>query len=431
MVPHHFARSGAALMAALVAGALLSVPAAAQAVPPTAVDDNYSVGAGAVFTTGPGDGLKANDRGFEVPGIAISIKSMPEFGSLADLWLDGRFPYEPDPGFVGVDSFTYCLKVLTDPCAGPDATVSLTVSSVLERIGGADRFAVSAAVSKATFPSGVDTVYIASGEVFPDALSASAAAGLSESPVLLTRRDRLPSAIIDELTRLQPKRVVIVGGTATVSASVESQLRERGADVERVAGADRYAGSALLSAETFDPSPEIVFIASGEKFPDALTASAAAGKTGGPVLLVRPGAVPSEVAAELTRLRPQAVQLVGGADSLSEAVRLEIDRITGRASDRISGSDRYDVALGVLSKYFTSLSTPTVFIASGEVFPDALSGAAAAIAAGAPTLLVTRDGVRNSVLDQLDRLKVTRIVVLGGTDTVSNAVSQQLDAHLQ
>lgn len=95
------------------------------------------------------------------------------------------------------------------------------------------------------------------GENFPDALGAGPAAGLGGGPVLLVQRDSIPSATLDELNRLKPDRIVIMGGTAVVSTAVENTLAVLvfGPTVERIGGANRYDTAGLLSAATF-PAPQ-------------------------------------------------------------------------------------------------------------------------------------------------------------------------------
>lgn len=87
------------------------------------------------------------------------------------------------------------------------------------RLSGADRYETAAEVSAAWTPEETVTVFLASGENYPDALSMGASTFL-EGPLLLTRRDALPQATIDELDRLQPCFVVVVGGEAAVSDAV-------------------------------------------------------------------------------------------------------------------------------------------------------------------------------------------------------------------
>ncbi|QJW35731.1 carboxypeptidase regulatory-like domain-containing protein [Cellulosimicrobium protaetiae] len=99
--------------------------------------------------------------------------------------------------------------------------------------------------------------------------------------------------------------------------------------VSRWRGADRYATSAAISAQMFDPGVETVFVASGLQFPDALSGAPAAGVAGGPVLLVAPGQVPAAVASELERLDPKDVVVLGGSGAVSDAVLAQLEQYVG------------------------------------------------------------------------------------------------------
>jgi putative cell wall-binding protein len=74
--------------------------------------------------------------------------------------------------------------------------------------------------------------------------------------------------------------------------------------------------------------------------------------------------------------------------------------------------------------------TYTVYVASGQAFPDALAGGPPAIIGGAPVLLVTKDGIPAPVAAELERLAPYRIVLLGGPNAVSEAVATQLESYL-
>nr|WP_228507920.1 glycosyl hydrolase family 8 [Herbiconiux sp. VKM Ac-1786] len=297
----------------------------------------------------------------------------------------------------------------------------------VQRIGGADRFAVSAAISAASFPRGTPTVYVASGENFPDALSASAAAGAVGGPVLLVRRDALPPEVATELNRLAPAQIVLLGGENSVGAAVKQALAAV-APVTRIGGADRFEVSAAVAKAAFPRGAGTVYVASGETFPDALAGSAAAGHDRGPVLLVRRDGVPEPIRAELGRLKPTSIVLLGGPDAVSETTRAALATIA--PVSRVAGADRFVVAASLSARVFPSPGTPTVYVASGATFPDALSGSAAAIAVGAPVLLVTRDAIPAAIAAELKRLKPARIVVLGGTAPVSAATEAALRAYL-
>ncbi|MGD8168628.1 cell wall-binding repeat-containing protein [Herbiconiux sp. P16] len=298
----------------------------------------------------------------------------------------------------------------------------------VERIGGADRFAVSAAVSAKTFPPGVPVAYVASGAVFSDALSGSAIAGAQGGPVLLVGKDSVPEAIAVELKRLKPAKIVVLGGLNTVSAGVETALGAFGAGVSRISGADRFAVSASISANGFAPGVDTAYVASGAVFPDALSGSAAAGLLGGPVLLVDKDAVPAAITAELTRLQPKNIVVLGGTNSISDANYTRLNSLAAKIR-RVDGVDRFDVSANVSLDAFADCDV--VYVASGAVFPDALSGSAAAIADRSPVLLVTKDAVPPLVAAQLERLDPYRIVVLGGPSTISDTVKDSLEKYLR
>ena len=93
----------------------------------------------------------------------------------------------------------------------------------LERIGGEDRFDTAALFSEATFEPGVATVYVVNGLTgLPDALAAGAA---TDGPILLVTATGVPEATAAELVRLDPQRVVIVGGVGAVPDDVAAQVR--------------------------------------------------------------------------------------------------------------------------------------------------------------------------------------------------------------
>ncbi len=92
--------------------------------------------------------------------------------------------------------------------------------------------------------------------------------------------------------------------------------------VDRYWGSDRFATAAAISATTFSPGVEVAYIATAYNFPDALAGAAAAGTIKGPVLLVAPtGAINAATAAELTRLEPQKIIVLGSTGVVSDAVK--------------------------------------------------------------------------------------------------------------
>lgn len=293
-------------------------------------------------------------------------------------------------------------------------------AATVSRLSGDDRYLTAAAISRAAFIPGVPAAYVATGLDFPDALAAAPAAARDRSPILLVETDRIPLATMDELRRLRPGRIVVVGGTAAVSQNVESQLAAFTAGtVTRLAGDDRFGTAARISAATATPG-DPVFIAPGTSFADAI----AAGAVGVPLLLVAPNAIPQVTADELNRLRPRAISVVGGPAVVSEAVETTLGTYTTGPVTRRAGLDRYATSVAVSNSTYQP-GTATVFVATGTNFPDALAGGPMAATVRGPLLLVPGSCVPATVNAEIDRLNPTNLVILGGETALSPAVESR------
>jgi putative cell wall-binding protein len=201
------------------------------------------------------------------------------------------------------------IVVLGGPTAVADSVLTalqaFSTGSVT-RLAGADRYATAAAISAATFSPGVGATYIATDIGFADALAGGAAAGAAKDPILIVQQGAIPAATAQELTRLHPKSIVILGGLAAVSKAVATQLAGfTTGPVTRVAGADPYATAVAISQASFPGSAASVYLATGANFPDALAGGVAAALAPGPLLLVLAACIPPSAAARSSDWGPQ------------------------------------------------------------------------------------------------------------------------------
>lgn len=293
---------------------------------------------------------------------------------------------------------------------------------IIERVAGTSRFETSAAISEDAFRRGVGVAYIANGLNFPDALSGAAAAGYLGGPVLLTRPDVLPDAIKAELERLHAQRIVVLGSTSAVSDAVKMELTGyTDGSVTRIGGPSRFETSALISQDAFDPGVPVAYVANGLNFPDALSGAAAAGHLGGPVLLTQATALPAAIAAELDRLDPAKIVVLGSTGVVSSAVQAQLTAYTAGPVERQSGPSRFETSAAISAAAFEP-GVPVAYIANAFNFPDALSGAAAAGMLGGPILLSRADHLEDAIKTELTRLKPEKIVVLGSPAVMSRAL---------
>ncbi len=287
------------------------------------------------------------------------------------------------------------------------------------RVAGEDRYGTAVELSHAYDP-GVAAVFLATGADYPDALAGAALAGSTQVPVLLTKSDGLPAVTAAELERLDPGELVVLGGDGAVEdAVVEAAAEAADAPARRLAGRDRYATAALVAAEF--GSAETAYVATGRNFPDALAGAARAGAVDAPVLLVRPDSVPGSTEQALVDLGVEQIVVLGGTGVIEDGVETALEEF-GEV-DRVSGGDRFGTAALIAQDYPTAAE---VYVASGQDWPDALAGAAAAGAQDAPLLLVRQGSVPPATWTALERLQPGLISVLGGEMAVADTVLEEL-----
>jgi putative cell wall-binding protein/outer membrane protein assembly factor BamB len=302
------------------------------------------------------------------------------------------------------------------------------------RVSGADRYATAAAIADAGWPAALpanSTLLLATGATFPDAVAGSAAAGHLGVPLLLTAAGSLSSAAAAEIDRLKPAQVALLGGTAALSSAVAQQVATHGATVVRWQGSDRYATAVAISQATYPSGATNVYLATGTNFPDALAGSALAAVAGGPLLLTDPKSLPSETAAEITRLHPSAIVVLGGTTAVSDQVAAAAVSAAGGATlSRIQGPDRYQTADAVAAALVAVKGGTTagngVLLATGLDFPDALAGAAWAGKTDRPLLLAPSSYITPETWQTMQSLAAPSAVVLGGTSAISSAVASGL-----
>jgi putative cell wall-binding protein len=313
-------------------------------------------------------------------------------------------------------------------------TVSVLVArqlgTVVRRIGGTTRYGTGAAISAAV-AGRRSTVIIATGENFPDALTASGLAGCLDAPVLLVRKSRIPPETASEIRRLKAKRAIICGGPPAVSETVAKKLRGMGLSVERLAGKTRYETAVAVSKriQKLNGGTSRVFIARGTVFSDALIVAPLAYKSRAPILLSGSGTLYPSTAYRLTAARYSSATLIGGG--LSSRVESGVkERV--RSVGRWAGANQYDTAVQVAANSVLegSLSWGYVGIARGDIFPDALCGGALCGKKAGVILLTPSKSLHPSVANALQAhmSDVARCEIYGSDKAVTAAVFNQINA---
>lgn len=284
------------------------------------------------------------------------------------------------------------------------------------RIGGQDRFEVAVNVSKRGWSSS-NTVILANYNAYADALAAAPLAYKYNAPILLTQPGVLTAATKAEIDRLNATSVIAVGGTASISDTVLSQVRGMGLKTQRISGSNRFEVANNIALHMGRSSK--VVLAYGLNFPDALAIAPYAARNGYPILLTNTDAVPSSTKSIINQWGVSQTIIVGGEGSISKTVYNSVPN-----PYRIDGRNRFEVAANIADKYFRTRAQSS--IATGMSFADALTGSVFAAKRNEPILLTTSTSIPKETRSSIINNGYQSFFVYGGPASVSDGVFRTL-----
>jgi len=343
---------------------------------------------------------------YTVATNTFTAKGGDGFASFGKAYEEGRVT---EPGFTDWEMFEEHAQSFADE--GVEPYEERRINQV--RLSGADRYETAIAVSKQGWES-ADTVFIANGNTYADALTAAPLADQYESPILLTRSNQLAAGVTEEIARLGATQVVVLGGNGAVSDDIMTALDEMDLEVTRIGGKDRYETAVAIASELDTDATDAVVV-SGLNFPDALSAGAYAALNDKPILLTRPDRIPASIEEELEFYNSSTI--IGGTGAVSEAVAEQLPN-----ARRVSGADRYLTSAAVAELLFDGAVEG--FAANGQNFPDALTGNVLAAAYEAPMLLVQKDEINPRIETRANYYGT--VFTTGGTGAVSPKVVKDL-----
>jgi putative cell wall-binding protein len=309
------------------------------------------------------------------------------------------------------------------------ATVETTqfpgeVGTIVERAGddlvptqryrGSQRFDTARLIGEDSFSS-PDEVLIARGDLFADSLSGSFVAGNLDAPLLLTESRRLTPDTRDSLDRLNPDRVLLLGGTNAIAQATEDAITAQGFSVERISGFDRFAtareaatfsGTTVGTRQGGQHTGRAAIVARGDRFADALVAGSVSYASRFPLLLTTSNTLHPDARAGLQSLNIETVIIPGGTEAVSANVESEIEAM-GITVDRVSGVDRVETSVNfaLFLRDELDFDIEHISLSRGERFADALTLGPHAGEEGNPIVLTANNetlGGAGSVAELLE-----------------------------
>ncbi|MGI6217788.1 MAG: carbohydrate-binding domain-containing protein [Coriobacteriales bacterium] len=349
---------------------------------------------------------------------------------------------------IEVGTATVTITGTGDYTGSTTATFNIVSDTTWTRLAGADRYETMGEILDESWEDeSAETIILASGENFPDAISASALAGLLDAPLLISSSSELTDETEAEIERLASDSgatVIVVGGTGAISASVADSVDAiDGISVTRVSGSTRYETADEIYEYGLENGTwgETAIVVSGANYPDALSASSYAYADNAPVFLAEDGVL-SESDAEAIRDGGFTSVIILGGNSAVDASAVE--SAIGDSSISYSvfaGSDRYETSSlfatwvtggtvdGVSASPDVTLSCANLTVATGEDFPDALTSVNVAGKNSAPILLVSDDSSSTSFV-QSNSSSIEEGYIIGGGSAVSEDLEELFNSWL-
>ena len=389
-----------------------------------------------------------------------------EYDSAEDLYHGHDFTNDPNFSFVDAYGWIHPLKEGTDYYLSyennvnpgtayvdlhgkgdnffGDTSVAFTitgdpqptpVTTKAVRLAGSTRYGTMTSIVNATFSQPGDGVAIlASGNAFPDALSAAALAGIHRAPILLTQPNALSPEVTDQLSRLNIRKVYIMGGMNAISENVENTLNNMGYETYRINGADRAETSikAFDIAEMDGAQGDTIIVATGNNFADSLSISPYAYQTATPIVLTAPNGSLSDgtLALLVSKTNIKRAIIVGGTNAVSANVEKQLAPF-GITAQRLQGANRYETSLAIANWECSNGGFNWVepVVTTGTAFPDALTGSQFAGITGRVVLLANNTSdVTVKAIGQHKQDVGARYYVLGGSNAVSDGLVRYIDS---
>ena len=258
-----------------------------------------------------------------------------------------------------------------------------------------------------------DSILIASGSGFADALSGSYLAAVKNAPILLsytTQWNRLAADYIHE--NLSPDGTVyILGGPAAVPEELETMLE--GLRVVRLAGENRFETNLKVLQEAGVSDRELL-VCTGADFADSLSASA----LGLPILLVN-DSLYADQQDFLSALQEPVFTVIGGESAVAPAIAQELT--AWGTVERVAGENRIETSIAIAERYFEK--PESIVLAGATSYPDGLCGGVLAGSMGSP-LLLTAAGYGKTIATYAGPREIDSGILLGGRGTVTDSVAR-------
>lgn len=288
---------------------------------------------------------------------------------------------------------------------------------------GPTRFQTSQEISRATWAPGVKECFLVSVQSMSMARMVAPVAAQLGRPMLWVRPGAIPAATREELGRLAPERVIVVGGEEQVSSQTYGRIEELvSGTVERL-GEDDPPRTAARLLRAFPPrDSSTVYVAHPDNSGGTPVASLQAARTGRAVVVCDAGSPGDELAAALADVQPRRLALLGYEEEWPTDV---IDRLRQATGAEVEFAAQGGPMARAASLWEDVEPGGRVIVSGASAF-EMLTVTAASGHTGTPVLLITSGRLPDLVRARLERLAPSQIVLSGSMEALPADLRQSL-----
>lgn len=291
-------------------------------------------------------------------------------------------------------------------------------STQVKSLQGNRRFETAVAISKEGWNSNADTVIIASAYSVVDGSSATPLASIKNAPILLVDKNEVTNSTKEELKRLNPSNIIVIGGTNVVNDNTYNELKSilPSASIKRIGGINRYETSLNIAKEMSKyKNIDKVYVAGGHGEADALSIASKAGEDKAPIILTPKDDLTYDSYDWLKSQNLLDAYFIGGDLVISDNVINKVNSVTSNnvLNNRVYGLNRQETNAKVIQKFYTNSNYNAVLVTKSNPLVDALSAGPLAAKKNSPIVLVS-DTIHNSQKDILSNKSTDLVYKVGG-----------------
>lgn len=290
-------------------------------------------------------------------------------------------------------------------------------ASKISEIAGANRYETAARIAD-NISNYNTAILVNSDKSLADGLSASSLAGKENAPILLVKKDSIPSETMERLQNVE--KVYIIGGNAAISSKVENQLSDK--EIIRIEGKNRIETSEKVAVLVGNYSE--AFIVNGNKGEaDAMSVAPVAARDKAPIILTN--------GSSSSQSKKSGVKYfaIGGNAVVSNSL------VSKFSAKRISGNNRYETNRAVIKNFYSSSNT--LYCAKGNPLVDALTSSLLAKDNGVVlvssnsdnSILKGKNAIQIGGMKDIDLSGNTKPVITAKKDTVILEYYEQIDVN--